>query len=90
MLTIRLLAGASTIDMNKDKAYPMGADNPHKPNTKVKFLATEVLRGVDGLPLNNTRGSRASSRSAIMLLGRCGRTTRYAPSSQRNAEKDSH
>lgn len=47
-----MLAGASAIDMNKDKVHPTGLIDLHKPDIKVKFLATEVLRGVNGLPID--------------------------------------
>jgi len=50
-------AGASAIDLEKVQVHPTGLVDPKEPNSKVKFLAAEALRGVGGLLLDNT-GSR--------------------------------
>jgi len=44
--------GASAIDMEKVQVHPTGLVDPNEPDAKVKFLAAEALRGVDGLLLD--------------------------------------
>ncbi len=50
-------AGASAVDLEKVQVHPTGLVDPKEPDSKVKFLAAEALRGVGGLLLDNT-GSR--------------------------------
>lgn len=52
--------GAETIDMKWIQVHPTGLVNPDEPNTKVKFLAAEALRGVGGILLDK-HGNRFSN-----------------------------
>ncbi|KII83289.1 hypothetical protein PLICRDRAFT_119559 [Plicaturopsis crispa FD-325 SS-3] len=45
--------GASGIDFEKVQVHPTGLVDPKEPDSKVKFLAAEALRGVGGLILDN-------------------------------------
>lgn len=44
--------GANGIDLEKVQVHPTGLVDPNEPDSKVKFLAAEALRGVGGLLLN--------------------------------------
>merc|ERR1719199_1874113 len=44
--------GAKTIDLEWVQVHPTGLVKPDDPDAKVKFLATEALRGVGGLVLD--------------------------------------
>ncbi|KAI8364647.1 FAD binding domain-containing protein [Radiomyces spectabilis] len=44
--------GANTIDLEKVQVHPTGLVDPEDPDSKVKFLAAEALRGCGGLLLN--------------------------------------
>jgi len=44
--------GGKTIDLEKVQVHPTGLVDPKDPNSKIKFLAAEALRGVGGLLLN--------------------------------------
>jgi flavocytochrome c len=44
--------GASLVDMEMVQVHPTGLVDVNEPNSKVKFLAAEALRGVGGLLLN--------------------------------------
>jgi hypothetical protein len=48
-----MAAGAHPIDMEKVQVHPTGLVDPKDPDSKVKFLAAEALRGVGGLLLDN-------------------------------------
>ena len=50
---ITISIGTSAIDIEKIQVHPTGLVDPNEPGVKVKFLAAEVLRGVDGLLLNS-------------------------------------
>jgi succinate dehydrogenase/fumarate reductase flavoprotein subunit len=54
---LAMAIGASAVDLEKVQVHPTGLVDPKEPDTKVKFLAAEALRGVGGLLLDNT-GSR--------------------------------
>jgi len=47
-----LAIGGSAIDLEKVQVHPTGLVDPKDPNSKIKFLAAEALRGVGGLLLN--------------------------------------
>merc|ERR1719190_97466 len=44
--------GAKTIDLEWVQVHPTGLVKPDEPDTKIKFLAAEALRGVGGLVLD--------------------------------------
>lgn len=46
--------GADLVDMELVQVHPTGLVDPKEPNSKVKFLAAEALRGVGGILLNKT------------------------------------
>lgn len=52
-----LAIGGSAIDLEKVQVHPTGLVDPKDPNSKIKFLAAEALRGVGGL-LINAEGKR--------------------------------
>ena len=41
--------GATSIDLERVQVHPMGLVKLDDPDTKIRFLAAEVLRGVGGL-----------------------------------------
>ena len=47
-----LAIGGKAIDLEKVQVHPTGLVDPKDPDSKVKFLAAEALRGVGGLLLN--------------------------------------
>jgi succinate dehydrogenase/fumarate reductase flavoprotein subunit len=49
---IAMAIGASAIDLEKVQVHPTGLVDPNEPESKVKFLAAEALRGVGGLLLD--------------------------------------
>lgn len=52
-IKISTAIGAKTIDMKAVQVHPTGLVHPDEPDTKVKFLAAEALRGVGGILLDN-------------------------------------
>lgn len=52
-----LAIGGKAIDLEKVQVHPTGLVDPKDPNSKIKFLAAEALRGVGGL-LINAEGKR--------------------------------
>jgi len=52
-LKMCIAAGAHPIDMEKVQVHPTGLVDPKDPDSKVKFLAAEALRGVGGILLDN-------------------------------------
>ena len=51
---LAMAAGANAVDLEKVQVHPTGLVDPNEPESKVKFLAAEALRGVGGLLLDNT------------------------------------
>ncbi|TEB37469.1 fumarate reductase [Coprinellus micaceus] len=51
---LAMAAGANAVDLEKVQVHPTGLVDPNEPDSKVKFLAAEALRGVGGLLLDNT------------------------------------
>lgn len=49
--------GANGIDMDKIQVHPTGLVDPKEPDSQIKFLAAEAMRGEGGLLLNN-KGQR--------------------------------
>ena len=49
------------------QVHPTGLVDPNEPDSKVKFLAAEALRGVGGILLNKT-GDRFVGEYFILLL----------------------
>eukprot|EP00009_Paramoeba_aestuarina_P008929 CAMPEP_0201507254 /NCGR_PEP_ID=MMETSP0161_2-20130828/965_1 /ASSEMBLY_ACC=CAM_ASM_000251 /TAXON_ID=180227 /ORGANISM="Neoparamoeba aestuarina, Strain SoJaBio B1-5/56/2" /LENGTH=606 /DNA_ID=CAMNT_0047901563 /DNA_START=27 /DNA_END=1847 /DNA_ORIENTATION=- len=47
-------AGAELVDMELVQVHPTGLVDPNEPQSKVKFLAAEALRGVGAILLNKT------------------------------------
>ncbi|RIA79797.1 fumarate reductase [Glomus cerebriforme] len=47
-----LAIGGKAIDLEKVQVHPTGLVDPKDPDSKIKFLAAEALRGVGGLLLN--------------------------------------
>ncbi|KAF4731018.1 hypothetical protein FOZ62_021507, partial [Perkinsus olseni] len=45
--------GAQTVDLDFVQVHPTGLVNPKDPDSKVKFLAAEALRGVGGILLDS-------------------------------------
>lgn len=91
---LAMLAGFSSIDMKKCRSIPRASLN--ELDAKIKFLASSVRRGVGRLPLTTrVLGLWTSLRNAVILLRRCGRMARCAPShsfspnySSQDAKKD--
>ena len=52
-----LKVGGAAVDLEKVQVHPTGLVDPKEPDSKVKFLAAEALRGVGGLLLDN-KGKR--------------------------------
>ncbi|KAG0247812.1 hypothetical protein BG011_000888 [Mortierella polycephala] len=50
-IKMTLAIGGKTINMEKVQVHPTGLVDPREPDSKVKFLAAEALRGVGGLLL---------------------------------------
>lgn len=51
-IKMAMAVGADTIDMTSVQVHPTGLVNPAEPDSKVKFLAAEALRGVGGILLD--------------------------------------
>jgi succinate dehydrogenase/fumarate reductase flavoprotein subunit len=51
-IKMAMAIGASTVDMKWVQVHPTGLVDPKEPDSKLKFLAAEALRGVGGLLLN--------------------------------------
>eukprot|EP00298_Acanthocystis_sp_HF-20_P015104 c21029_g1_i1.p1 GENE.c21029_g1_i1~~c21029_g1_i1.p1 ORF type:complete len:652 (-),score=297.84 c21029_g1_i1:656-2566(-) len=51
-IKMALEIGAETIDMEAIQVHPTGLVHPDEPDSKLKFLAAEALRGVGGLLLD--------------------------------------
>lgn len=51
-LKMAMAIGGSTVDMTAVQVHPTGLVHPDQPDSKVKFLAAEALRGVGGLMLD--------------------------------------
>ena len=51
-IKMAMAVGADTIDMTSVQVHPTGLVNPSEPDSKVKFLAAEALRGVGGILLD--------------------------------------
>jgi len=56
-IKMALAIGADTIDMKSVQVHPTGLVDPKEPDSKVKFLAAEALRGVGGI-LIDANGKR--------------------------------
>merc|ERR1712070_377969 len=51
-LKMAMAAGADTVDLEWVQVHPTGMIHPEEPDSKVKFLAAEALRGVGGILLD--------------------------------------
>ncbi|KAI9139907.1 FAD binding domain-containing protein, partial [Paraphysoderma sedebokerense] len=51
-LKMTLAIGGNAVDLEKVQVHPTGLVDPKEPESKVKFLAAEALRGVGGLLLD--------------------------------------
>eukprot|EP00218_Dolichomastix_sp_CCMP3274_P008867 CAMPEP_0170133594 /NCGR_PEP_ID=MMETSP0033_2-20121228/1410_1 /TAXON_ID=195969 /ORGANISM="Dolichomastix tenuilepis, Strain CCMP3274" /LENGTH=522 /DNA_ID=CAMNT_0010369097 /DNA_START=14 /DNA_END=1582 /DNA_ORIENTATION=+ len=51
-IKMALAIGATTVDMKSVQVHPTGLVHPDEPDSKVKFLAAEALRGVGGILLD--------------------------------------
>jgi flavocytochrome c len=51
-IKMAMAIGGKTIDMTSVQVHPTGLVNPSEPDSKVKFLAAEALRGVGGILLD--------------------------------------